>query len=82
MKENNLKMYLLKKITRFLKLYVKHFSPVSEDREIGTDNLHRPDVVKDLAHEYQTSWRRILLLILAVTVHNIPEVVFKNDLFL
>ncbi|PAV66742.1 hypothetical protein WR25_10490 [Diploscapter pachys] len=47
--------------------------PVSEDREIGTDNLHRPDVVKDLAHEYQTSWRRILLLILAVTVHNIPE---------
>ncbi|EGT54633.1 hypothetical protein CAEBREN_04867 [Caenorhabditis brenneri] len=37
--------------------------------EIGTDK--RPDVIPE--EDYRQSWRRILLLILAVTVHNIPE---------
>ncbi|EGT32781.1 hypothetical protein CAEBREN_08792 [Caenorhabditis brenneri] len=37
--------------------------------EIVTDK--RPDVIPE--EDYRQSWRRILLLILAVTVHNIPE---------
>ncbi|EFP12362.1 hypothetical protein GCK72_002602 [Caenorhabditis remanei] len=37
--------------------------------EIGSDK--RPDVIPE--DDYRQSWRRILLLILAVTVHNIPE---------
>ncbi|PIO52748.1 hypothetical protein TELCIR_25944, partial [Teladorsagia circumcincta] len=30
--------------------------------------------MRRLEDEYRSSWRRIMLLILAVTVHNIPEV--------
>uniref|UniRef100_A0A8R1DYQ6 Zinc transporter ZIP11 n=1 Tax=Caenorhabditis japonica TaxID=281687 RepID=A0A8R1DYQ6_CAEJA len=40
--------------------------------DVGND---RPDVIPKLLQEqdFRQSWRRILLLILAVTVHNIPE---------
>lgn len=40
---------------------------------MGSDK--RPDVIPE--EDYRQSWRRILLLILAVTVHNIPEVFFN-----
>ncbi|CAI4227624.1 unnamed protein product [Auanema sp. JU1783] len=53
--------------------------PPSEDREIGEDHpiqISRGDrdiTVTRIDDETRTSWRRIVLLILAVTVHNIPE---------
>lgn len=46
---------------------------VNENPETTVEIGKRPDVVKGTSSEYETSWRRILLLILAVTVHNIPE---------
>ncbi|CAB3408683.1 unnamed protein product [Caenorhabditis bovis] len=47
---------------------------VNEDRAKDAENIgeSRPDVIPTDA-DYRQSWRRIILLILAVTVHNIPE---------
>uniref|UniRef100_A0A1I7XNK5 Zinc transporter ZIP11 n=1 Tax=Heterorhabditis bacteriophora TaxID=37862 RepID=A0A1I7XNK5_HETBA len=49
--------------------------PLSDDREAGEDSISKEKVSANhvLDEDYRTSWRRILLLILAVTVHNIPE---------
>lgn len=41
------------------------------DRSVDMGSDKRPDVIPE--EDYRQSWRRILLLILAVTVHNIPE---------
>ncbi|CAP31458.1 Protein CBG12483 [Caenorhabditis briggsae] len=41
------------------------------DRSVENCSDKRPDVIPE--EDYRQSWRRILLLILAVTVHNIPE---------
>ncbi|CAI5438978.1 unnamed protein product [Caenorhabditis angaria] len=48
---------------------------VNEDRTRDSESLNenRPDLIPSRADEYRQSWRRILLLILAVTIHNIPE---------
>ncbi|CAD6189734.1 unnamed protein product [Caenorhabditis auriculariae] len=51
--------------------------PVNEEeRHLSSETSHhgKPDVVQGTTlDDMRTSWRRILLLILAVTVHNIPE---------
>ncbi|KAK6731485.1 hypothetical protein RB195_007758 [Necator americanus] len=42
-----------------------------EENDLAT--AHEKEVMQRLEDEYRSSWRRIMLLILAVTVHNIPE---------
>ncbi|PIO57155.1 hypothetical protein TELCIR_21441, partial [Teladorsagia circumcincta] len=49
----------------------------SEAQEIGEESdsaeTRDKETMRRLEDEYRSSWRRIMLLILAVTVHNIPE---------
>lgn len=62
---------------RFPCTFSASFRPISEDREVGNDanvNKLTMHVPRTSNEDYKTSWRRILLLILAVTMHNIPEV--------
>jgi hypothetical protein len=43
----------------------EHYSPANEDQEL-------------LTHHQHSQWKRIVLLIVAITVHNIPGE-FSND---
>lgn len=51
-------------------------SRTTETQEIGEESEsaeREKETMRRLEDEYRSSWRRIMLLILAVTVHNIPE---------
>lgn len=48
-------------------------SQITQRRKTDISKSRKEDVEQQKFVEQQTSWRRILLLIIAITVHNIPE---------
>lgn len=63
-----------------LVLISRVFFRTTETQEIGEESEsaeREKETMRRLEDEYRSSWRRIMLLILAVTVHNIPEVNYR-----
>ena len=52
--------------------------PESSDDEGKDDTSSYAKDTEALREEHNARWKRILLLIVAVTVHNIPEGMYEN----
>ena len=52
--------------------YGSSVSQITQRKKTDISKSRREDVEKQKSVKQQTSWRRILLLIIAITVHNIP----------